>query len=59
MPPEVRETKVARVMKGAAEQFSHEATATRYADLYEKMLARPLVDLLSTKAGHRTPDERS
>ena len=43
LPPKARESQVGRVMKESAEQFNHKVTAQQYFDLYEKMLARPLV----------------
>ena len=43
LPPETRARHVARVMQESEKSFSHEATARHYFELYETMLARPLV----------------
>ena len=43
LSPETRQRQVSRVMREGAQRFSHVVTAHRYFDLYEKMLARPLL----------------
>ena len=42
-PAEVKAREIARIMGEAAVRFNHQVTARRYIDIYEKMLARPLV----------------
>ena len=42
-PAEVKEREIARVMNEAAVRFNYRVTAQRYIDIYEEMLARPLV----------------
>ena len=44
LPPEVKETQIRRIMKESAKEFSHEEVARRYIQIYEEMLARPLVE---------------
>ncbi|MFT3991518.1 MAG: glycogen/starch synthase [Luteolibacter sp.] len=44
LPEEVREAQIRRVMKESVKQFSHEEVARRYIQIYEEMLARPLVE---------------
>lgn len=44
LPAEVRETAIGRVMAEAADTFTHDVTASRYIDIYESMLQRPLVN---------------
>ena len=39
----IKKTQIERVMTQSAATFSHAVTARQYIDLYEKMLARPLV----------------
>ncbi|MBL7077504.1 MAG: glycogen/starch synthase [Kiritimatiellae bacterium] len=46
-----RQAHVARVMTDALRQFSHKETARQYFELYERMLARPLVDSLAGSEG--------
>ena len=43
LPPDKKISIVARVMRESAESFTHEVTARRYIDLYERMLQRPLI----------------
>ncbi len=43
LPPDVRSAQLARIMRESALNFTHTATASRYIELYEKMLDRPLV----------------
>ncbi|GAB4264189.1 MULTISPECIES: glycogen synthase [Deferrisoma] len=43
LPPAVRFREVRRIMAEAAGRFTHSETARRYIELYERMLARPLV----------------
>ena len=42
-PAEERDAAVARVMNDAKRRFNHDVTAKHYIDIYEKMLAHPLV----------------
>ncbi len=42
-PESFRETVVARVMREAKARFNYDVTARQYIDIYETMLARPLV----------------
>lgn len=44
LPQSIREVEVARIMDDASSRFNHHQTAQGYIDLYEKMLARKLVD---------------
>jgi starch synthase len=44
LPAEVKEPQIRRVMVESAKQFSHEEVARRYIEIYEQMLARPLVE---------------
>ena len=44
LPPHIREREIRRVMIESEEQFSHREVARRYIDIYEQMLARPLVE---------------
>jgi len=44
LPWEVKEKQIRRVMKESAKEFSHQEVARRYIQIYEEMLARPLVE---------------
>lgn len=44
LPAEVREPQIRRIMKESRKRFSHEEVARRYIEIYERMLARPLVE---------------
>ena len=44
LPYEVKEPQIRRVIKESAKEFSHEEVARRYIEIYEQMLARPLVE---------------
>ncbi len=44
LPQEVRARQIRRVMKDSLKRFSHREVARRYIEIYEKMLARPLVE---------------
>ncbi|QTN34057.1 glycogen/starch synthase [Akkermansiaceae bacterium] len=44
LPFEIREPQIRRVMKESKKEFSHEEVARRYIEIYEQMLARPLVE---------------
>jgi starch synthase len=44
LPPLVREREIRRVMIESQLEFSHKEVARRYIDIYEQMLARPLVE---------------
>ncbi len=48
--PKIKKNQIERVMTQSAATFSHAVTARQYIDLYEKMLARPLI-----KAGIISP----
>ena len=39
----IKAREIARIMDEAAVRFNHRVTAQHYIDIYEKMLARPLV----------------
>ena len=40
----VKDRQIARIIDDSTRRFTHAATASRYVDLYEKMLKRPLVN---------------
>lgn len=44
LPQEVRIREIRRVMKQSLQEFSHREVARRYIEIYEQMLARPLVE---------------
>ena len=44
LPFETKEPQIRRVMKESRKEFSHEEVARRYIEIYEQMLARPLVE---------------
>ena len=44
LPREIREKQIERIMVHGAASFNHTVTASQYIDLYEKMLARPLIN---------------
>jgi starch synthase/alpha-amylase len=44
LPLEIREREIRRVMIESEKQFSHKEVARRYINIYEEMLARPLVE---------------
>ena len=50
LAPEVREKEIRRVMGESAREFSHKEVARRYINIYEEMLARPLVEKESGEA---------
>jgi glycogen synthase len=43
LPDETRERVVGNVMGSAKRRFNHDVTARHYIDIYESMLARPLL----------------
>lgn len=43
-PFEAKEPQIRRVMEESAKEFSHEEVARKYIEIYEEMLARPLVE---------------
>ena len=43
LPDETRERVVGNVMRSAKRRFNHDVTARHYIDIYESMLARPLL----------------
>ena len=43
MPPEVKNPQIHRIMDESLKRFSHQVTAERYFEIYERMLERPLV----------------
>jgi glycogen synthase len=45
LPKETKEPQIRRVMKESAKEFSHQEVARRYIEIYEEMLARPLVEM--------------
>jgi starch synthase/alpha-amylase len=44
LPQETRDVQIRRVIRESAKEFSHEEVARRYIEIYEEMLARPLVE---------------
>lgn len=44
LPHEAKDTQIQRVMRESVKEFSHEEVARRYIEIYEQMLARPLVE---------------
>jgi starch synthase len=50
LPAEIREREIRRVMIESQHEFSHKEVARRYIDIYEQMLARPLVEKESGEA---------
>ncbi len=44
LPYEVRMREVSRVMRESLKEFNHNTVAKKYFDIYERMLARPLVE---------------
>jgi len=44
LPDEVREREIRRIMIESEREFSHQEVARRYINIYEEMLARPLVE---------------
>ncbi len=44
-PEEVKTDQIKRIMRESAATFTHDVTAHRYIDLYEKMLQRPLLPM--------------
>lgn len=44
LPLEIREKEIRRVMVESKREFSHKEVARRYINIYEEMLARPLVE---------------
>lgn len=58
LPAETKDPQIRRVMKESAKEFSHEEVARRYIEIYEQMLARPLVEKEAGEDlnGLRAPD---
>ncbi|MFD2256535.1 glycogen synthase [Luteolibacter algae] len=60
LPYEAKEPQIRRVMEQSVKEFSHEEVARKYIEIYEEMLARPLVDDLpgdaATNHGLSEPD---
>ena len=58
LPAETKDPQIRRVMKESAKEFSHEEVARRYIEIYEQMLARPLVEMEAGEeiSGFRAPD---
>ncbi len=50
LPAEIKKREIRRVMIESAREFSHKEVARRYIQIYEKMLARPLVEKESGEA---------
>jgi glycogen synthase len=44
LPLEIKEPQIRRVMEQSIKEFSHEEVARNYIEIYEQMLARPLVE---------------
>jgi starch synthase/alpha-amylase len=44
LPEKVKQFQIKRIMEESAQRFTHAATAKQYIDLYEKMLARPILN---------------
>jgi glycogen synthase len=44
LPHEIREREIRRIMIESEREFSHKEVARRYINIYEEMLARPLVE---------------
>ena len=45
-PARLRQAQIARVMKESRNRFNHSVTAQKYFDIYERMLQRPLINLV-------------
>jgi len=43
LDPDVKEKQISRVMTQGVLEFNHTACATKYIELYEKMLHRPFI----------------
>ncbi|MBP7949919.1 MAG: glycogen/starch synthase [Verrucomicrobiales bacterium] len=43
LPADVRDAQITRIMRESVQRFNHETTASRYFEIYEAMLRRPLV----------------
>jgi glycogen synthase len=59
LPAETKDPQIRRVMKESAKEFSHEEVARRYIEIYEQMLARPLVEMKAGEemgGGFHAPD---
>jgi starch synthase len=58
LPAGKKDPQIRRVMKESAKEFSHEEVARRYIEIYEQMLARPLVEKEAGEeiSGFRAPD---
>ncbi|MBJ7395204.1 MAG: glycogen/starch synthase [Akkermansiaceae bacterium] len=57
LPEEIREREIRRVMIESAKEFSHKEVARRYINIYEEMLARPLVEKESG-GGVKSPSQK-
>ena len=44
LPAEIRRREISRIMRESVREFSHQEVARRYIEIYEQMLARPLVE---------------
>lgn len=44
LPAETKEPQIRRVIRESVKEFSHEEVARKYIEIYEEMLARPLVE---------------
>jgi hypothetical protein len=44
LPHELKISQIRRVMLESIKEYSHEEVARKYSEIYEEMLARPLVD---------------
>ena len=57
LPEEIREREIRRVMIESTKEFSHKEVARRYINIYEEMLARPLVEKESG-GGMKSPNQK-
>ena len=55
LPPKTKAVQIKRIMKESAVTYTHDNTARKYIELYEKMLQRPLIN----KAGELACEDNS
>lgn len=58
LPADVRHRQIRRIMRESASEFSHHEVARRYIQIYEDMLARPLVEKQSGETIQAIADAR-
>jgi starch synthase len=58
LPADVRHREIRRIMKEGRTEFSHKEVARRYIEIYEEMLARPLVETESGEYIKSIAEER-